>query len=87
MNKHTPGPWEIAKSGRVYSLKHGPIADVLEQNSYVNARLIAAAPDLLAACEVVAGDIEGYLRDDWDGNTEGWTALLDQLRIALAKGE
>ncbi|MFO0447419.1 MAG: hypothetical protein ACK52I_01800 [Pseudomonadota bacterium] len=54
--KHTPGPWKrsyrnITANGvivaRVLPAEGGP-----EQEA-ANARLIAAAPDLLAACEAV----------------------------------
>ena len=61
MNGHTPGPWEIivpARSGHVhrvtsrgreFALVGCPRANDDEQAA--NARLIAAAPDLLAALE------------------------------------
>ena len=34
-----------------------------------------AVPDLLATLELMAGDIDGYLSDEWDGNREGGGAL------------
>ena len=58
--KHTPGPWEQRRklSGRlsIYgSVEGGPVATIEELNNTggtpsdnANARLIAAAPDLLA---------------------------------------
>ena len=57
MAKHSPGPWVVAKSGVSVDAGHnGPrirqestgLREVLE----ANARLIAAAPDLLAAAHV-----------------------------------
>lgn len=65
MNKHTPGPWSRARDERfrhdnsagVRAANGLYIAAALDRNSCdldeeveANARLIAAAPDLLAAC-------------------------------------
>lgn len=62
MNKNTPGPWEISGGAlRIFSEKtNEPIAFVLQcspedglsptpEKAIANARLIAAAPDLLVA--------------------------------------
>ena len=53
--KHTPGPWEIKGSyimaGKVCTASpHGPVGtyDDVNEEHQANARLIAAAPDLLA---------------------------------------
>ncbi|HEX2868772.1 MAG TPA: hypothetical protein VHO03_17155 [Ignavibacteriales bacterium] len=61
---HTPGPWELGRSGTVvtpHPVKNAPIgADncthyggnlICESVTEANARLIAQAPDLLWACE------------------------------------
>ncbi len=64
---HTPGPW----SGREGSSPHhqgqvsseatgATIAVTYSDESGANVRLIAAAPDLLAACEAVWHVFEGY---------------------------
>jgi hypothetical protein len=62
---HTPGPWEITKEWlsiqaypwgdvvRICSNPQGGIGDLYTHNWRANARLIAAAPDLLAACEAL----------------------------------
>jgi hypothetical protein len=55
---HTPGPWGIDYStGRVLA-EGGPVATVLKWHSPLqqpdNLALIAAAPDLLAACKRAA---------------------------------
>lgn len=62
MAKHTPGPWRM--SGReVVGLKEKIICEVPSYGILrgkvddANARLIAAAPDLLAACKMAAGII------------------------------
>ena len=62
--KHTPGPWKSTKDGRIYSetaTEWNRTANA-ETAAWVaatgenpaNARLIASAPDLLAACEAWA---------------------------------
>ncbi len=66
-SRHTEGPWQWAASdiqdGR-YSIYHnGPIAycgdtTASPGDGEANARLISAAPDLLAALEDIVGD--GY---------------------------
>jgi hypothetical protein len=58
--KHTPGPWQIRSGGNTgkFFVEQSQGAEVticfvdtnLRSNE-ANARLIAAAPDLLAACE------------------------------------
>jgi hypothetical protein len=73
--QHTPGPWRIIKTG--IDVRSGPIGCLayvstagargrtLDEAKAI-ARLIAAAPDLLAACESIvlfpAGDIEDVLQ-------------------------
>lgn len=57
MPKHTPGPWNIAAGAYVETEDGKTIADVWEdedtgkvmEETQANARLIAAAPDLLEA--------------------------------------
>jgi hypothetical protein len=50
-----------------------------------NARLIAAAPDMLAAlCEVIA-DIEAYCEDHMSNNPTDVTVGLPRLRAAVYK--
>ena len=57
MSEHTPGPWTVApKNGRVIMAGESKIATAFKDSvdppvSWVNAQLIAAAPELLAACE------------------------------------
>lgn len=59
MNKHTPGPWKIYSKGMSYvtDSKDNLICDTFKDTdcdfemAVANARLIAASPDLLEACE------------------------------------
>lgn len=60
MEKHTPGPWfanesEMAARASLVSIrtKNGAY-EITKDVGYQNARLIAAAPDLLAALKLIA---------------------------------
>lgn len=59
---HTPGPWNISKHATPdYAPQFGIYAEgcrndlayVVHENTEANARLIAAAPDLLAALQAI----------------------------------
>jgi hypothetical protein len=81
MNKHTPGPWavaEIVKTARIDNAQMiRPVdhcnyeygATAIIGTNYANARLIAAAPELLAA-------LQGLLRGIFDGPDEANAAML-----------
>lgn len=82
MSAHTPGPW-VADHDNVRTPDDGgmvaKVAGDTDSQAYANARLIAAAPDLLAA-----------LRDlvSAEGLPEGYAnraMLIDAARAALAK--
>lgn len=65
MGKHTPGPWEVFKAGTFWGVDAGRKSIVIwgdaneetgvqgqtVEQSQANAYLIAAAPDLLEACQ------------------------------------
>jgi hypothetical protein len=88
MNKHTPGPWHIERedSPDAEWSRRFPtiIADEYEvvgnegfygdlETDMANARLIAAAPDLLEALEFVIRGVP----DTWEG--------VQKARAAIAK--
>lgn len=91
--KHTPGPWvpEFGESCRVrakqdggkvaimMNLKglHGLIGRRTGAEVAANARLIAAAPELLEALEYIMGDSVSFLRD----------TAIEKARSAIAKAE
>lgn len=66
--KHTPGPWELGIDDHLQEVTSldGVVCQLYEygeikpakrmRNSEANARLIAAAPDLLEACINVTGE-------------------------------
>ena len=66
--KHTPGPWEVSKSGSfvrlpapdnraICRMNHGSVWEWAQPKGSIedraNARLIAAAPELLEACRML----------------------------------
>lgn len=97
---HTPGPWKQGKDWQDIEA-HDPldsprpwgIATVADSCGYgngssesqANARLIAAAPDLLAACKGMAEEAANILANDDPSSDKGQAsqALLD----AIAKAE
>jgi len=63
----------------------GPVADLRflnarEEEQWANARLIAAAPDLLAACEAMSA----HLRNGWPQGV-AFETIVDAMRAAIAK--
>ncbi len=89
--KHTPGPWRVKHSAKlgwagVLTEKGDVVTDISvdgqdfrdPEQALDDARLIAAAPDLLAACEAVAATT-------WSQNTA--TIIGKQVRAAIAKAK
>ena len=93
MSKHTPGDWTVAfyaiqdgaGGSNVCSVKAGTrtlartACQVITDEDEANIRLMAAAPDMLAACEEVLNEVAAGcdLSDD--------TCKL--IEVALAKAE
>ena len=91
MANHTSGPWHY-NNGFIWSKRYRCICEVypnieITNDDISNARLIAAAPDLLAACEellresIAIATERGYRPDMFDTIRNGRAA------IAKAKGE
>jgi len=87
MSAHTPGPWKFGKtlsstSGEwLISLDFAghvgnPVAAIVPAtgNEYANARLIAAAPDLLAALSRLIGGLE-TMQDNLDAARQARAAI------------
>lgn len=81
--KHTPGPWSIDDDGIIVS-QFGDVAQVAgtvaDDETLPNQRLLAAAPELLAALEAAIGAHDG----NWDQG-QGWEKKA-RAAIAKAKG-
>jgi hypothetical protein len=83
---HTPGPWYVNDRCIEAAGPEGPrdvtvaVVHAPEDQRDANARLIAAAPELLAACE----ELLIYL-SDWDDD-ESETCVRARAAIAKAEG-
>ena len=80
--KHTPGPWEcdgdlVHKDGFEIAIVEAHYEDYVELQQ-ANARLIAAAPDLLEALKVMVYLEESNLRGEDDED------VCDELLFARA---
>ena len=87
MSEHTPGPWTVNPPPDTY-LEVVALEQPLgcthicgEVDSWPNARLIAAAPDLLEAAE----SVRDLLKNRGDGTGGSYMDLCDA--IAKARGE
>ena len=94
MTQHTPGPWKIQRhpNGKERRLvvvgKSGMVADIDwngERENDANARLIATAPELLAAVKDAAHDIKYVISQPWSKRSQGDTETLrHRLNCLLA---
>lgn len=93
MSEHTPGPWTVSDKNSYddFNIRDGDkrvvaqaihpwTVDNAADEVAANARLIAAAPDLLAALEAVVRDVERVAKNDVI-----WPATLKQARAAIRK--
>jgi hypothetical protein len=92
--QHTPGPWRVkfdeigfvdiyrAHDDTAGSLNNYAVAESVQSDS--DARLIAASPDLLAACESALALLTNPTAEP--GDADAVTAML-LTAIAKAKGE
>lgn len=89
MSKHTPGPWKVDKRERETLITAAAMPYVAAVSSSLhgqpgtgeaNARLIAAAPDLLDA-------LQCYVMLYASLDTEGKQKLRDRAEAAITKAE
>lgn len=89
-SKHTKGPWQVeiehivarnVKTGKVQSNGANSVAKVYGPDALANARLIAAAPELLEAVISIAHAIDTLPRR----LTRREYLALNQARAAIAK--
>ena len=91
MSEHTPGRWDVAgsevwASGRRVASLGGAYGPKDAETRNANARLIAAAPELLEALRGLIEDVE-LTAEDFGGDiiTEDLMTALDKARAAIAK--
>jgi hypothetical protein len=80
--KHTPGPWSVNSMTRIEAAGFGLIASIrggLDDNTtHANARLVAAAPEMLAALELFL---------TWIPLGEEWHYERSRIQAAIAKAK
>lgn len=100
MNNHTPGPWKAVEANtdysgtfnRILSISDAEIAPAraygdTEEQRHANARLIAAAPDLLAALESAASWVGQYEELPDHAPAARAMGVVIRAAIARARGE
>jgi hypothetical protein len=98
--KPTPGPWVIDwnvsrldvfssdAATLVATLRRSTLSDGIDKTAISNARLIAAAPDLLDACKEalnILESLQGGCTDSDDGTVEAITVWSPEVIEALIK--
>ena len=93
----TPGPWTFKETDegnhRIIGMEcpHPEIAAVFSQGTKAerdaNARLIAAAPELLERCKRCLADAEAILADPSEVSDEVWQSIVDDLREVITAVE
>lgn len=90
MSAHTPGPWTIDwnvsrldifsadAATLVATLRRSALSPGIDDTAKANARLIAAAPDMLEALQKLCA-IQEY------GDVASWASEWDEARAAIAK--
>ena len=97
--KHTPGPWKAIRNNAYWEVvpqNRGPNAPYTIGNvcasdpdapdrglQEANARLIAAAPEMLAALKSVAE----WVNNPFDGNAPSINVIRKNINAAIAKAE
>lgn len=90
--KHTPGPWVVGnhthdittQQGRSVALSVGQPAEI--EQSAANARLLAAAPDLLHLLSELREEVRDW-QDALCGERAGLDPLCEQIDALIAKVE
>ena len=97
MIKHTKGPWEMDAGLNIHGPDNRLVANCggrsqnfdtekCEAENKANAHLIAAAPELLEALEMMVRQFGPHPREDTEGWREEYEAC-DSARAAIAKAK
>lgn len=89
MSKFTPGPWHVVEYAGFYDLQQDPfysdednlLDEAKNDNAEYNAKLAAAAPDLLEALISLKNWV-GKL-DDWKGEDPPFGIVDEAIRKAI----
>jgi hypothetical protein len=90
--KHTPGPWRVNRDREIVAADdsivawgyHEDMGALLQRIKLSNARLIAAAPDLLEALSALLRRLDVMI-EDVSENPEEASAEMEFARTAIAK--
>jgi len=96
MTQHTPGPWKfedemvISHSGNICDPYARPTVDTEPDEMEANARLIAAAPEMLGVLRAIIEYLEEH--EDWtrefftENDPDTWeSGWIEQARATIAK--
>ena len=96
-SKHTPGPWMATMANMITTANaHMELATVWanpsrvhvpEEEAEANARLMAAAPDLLGSIVSLVDILDDYINARGDIDLDSLTLQPARAAIAKAKGE
>jgi len=93
MSKHTPGPWRVTRVGTrdvLVNVNGNRLTYLDDDSGKANARLMAAAPELLGTFRVIEQQLTDWgIGDDVDINgadaVDYLNALLLDVRAVIAK--
>ena len=88
MSKHTPGPWsndgtEVG-TGILHEMKIAKCCLVGYEETRANARLIAAAPDLLSCMQRLLAEYQAW-RDKANIPEDHTNSLMEECRIIVRR--
>ncbi|MHC3750729.1 hypothetical protein ACYKDZ_17815 [Stutzerimonas stutzeri] len=86
-NVHTPGPWSFRGCDGGWAIDFNEDQEQVVDYVYeeADARLIAAAPELLEALEDIANDYAERFDMDSQSTNPGMKVVVENARAALAK--
>ena len=96
MSKHTPGPWEIQEHGYIAGNKGRGNGRIIartlknqldDHDEEANARLIAAAPELLAYCTMLIQVLENLEEEGAIYIPDRDARLLRKIHSTINKAE
>jgi 3-oxoacyl-[acyl-carrier-protein] synthase III len=99
MSGHTPGPWNAdygdfaaycstgAEVCEVMRGNHDNGTHIADDEMEANLRLLAAAPELLAACKIAANEIDAYIHAAPETTDPEMSEAARVLWCAIAKAE
>lgn len=86
-NGHTPGPWSFRGCEGGWAIDFNEDQEQVVDYVYeeADARLIAAAPELLEALEDIANDYAERFDMDSQSTNPGMKVVVENARAAIAK--